>query len=186
MMTMTTLMPTMIPTSQTSPISTQPMTYPAIKPDPSPLVMEEGTHHKTSPMSMPLPVATMAVTTSSQLTFIPMTPTTLPSFTLTQMITKPTPPSPCPYQWPLPTFPPLHLLGLQCHLQRLDNLQNILQQLYKQTNWLIAALVHVTTPITPMLSLSITKSPPPRCLINLSIHMQPHNCLSHQLLQNPA
>jgi len=55
----------------------------------------------------------------------------------------------------------LHLLDLQRRLQKLNNLQNSLQQLYEQTTWLIAALADATMPKLLMLA-SSTTSPPPQ------------------------
>jgi len=141
---MTMLMPMTIAILQTSSLmQTQTTTYPAIEPDPSHPVIEEGTHNKTSPMSIPL-----------QLMLPPL------PFQLTQILTKLTIPSPHPHQQLLPMLTPLHLPAFQRHLEKLDNLQNSLQQLYKQTNWLIAALVEVTIPLIPTLAPSTTSPPP--------------------------
>jgi len=116
----------------------------------------------------------------SSWTLLPMMPTAPMPLTLTQMILKPALPSPCPHQWPLPTLTPLHLPDLQCHLQKLDNLQNSLQQLYEKMTQLIAALVDATMPIIPMLAPSAT-SPTPHMS-----HQPKYPHANAQLLVPPA
>jgi len=86
MMTMTMLMPTINPTLQMSLMPTEPVTHPRIKSDPSPPVTDEGIHHKTSPMSMPLPAVTMTVPTMTAMTPLQLMLMTMqiPPITMTQ------------------------------------------------------------------------------------------------------